>query len=226
MVVYTVLSAVGHGVSGEYGGIFYRAVILAALLYACCRAFWTIIKTGVTDTLLAAALGLATFAVNELYSFAYIYLLRGSAMDMTVGNYSRNCAYLFFTAAVFSLFPSFHKIPRISVSALSATAILLIFYGVVAGNSTLLYYSALAVVLLCILPTVYLIIKGNRPAKAFGLAILAIGILDSANRLLILFDPGWHWRDMALAFYPVMYLLLCFTALRFTSREGGDRTDG
>ncbi|GHV13858.1 hypothetical protein FACS1894219_09220 [Clostridia bacterium] len=215
-VLYAAISAAGYGVSGEYGGIFYRLIIIAALIYTCVCIFFVIVKKGVTDTLMGAALGLGTFAVNELYSFAYIYLLQGGASDITVGNYSRNCAYLFWMAAVFSLLPSFNKVLRTVVSTLSAGAILLVFYGVVAGNS------ALAVALLCILPAVYLTVKGDKTAKAFGLAVIAAGVLDSANRLMILFDPGLHWRDIILAFYPAVYLALGFASLCVAVKERGE----
>lgn len=116
--IYAGLSAFGlAGLSAGTGGFVYRILIIAALLFSCSRAFAAAVKSGDRGALLTAALGMGTFAVNEIYVFAYIYLLRGDASDITVANYSRNCAYLFFIAAVLLLLPGAGKALRNLVSA-------------------------------------------------------------------------------------------------------------
>lgn len=226
--VYVALSIMGiAGVSNEAGGFAYRLITIAALIYACSRLFASVVthpaasrhpseegNLGADNTLFAAALGLGTFAVNEIYVFAYIYLLKGSAEDVTVGNYSRNCVYLFFIAAVFFLLPKIGKALRICVSILSAGAAFLIFTGVVTDNAKMLYYSALTLMLLCVLSAAVLLKTGGKDAKILALSIIAVSVLDSANRLLLLYNPGWHWRDIVLAFYPAVYLIIGAASMR------------
>jgi len=221
--VYVILSLSGFaGIASAPGGLALRAVTLAVLVYICVHAFRGALSGGDSNAALTGALGLGTLAVSEVYAFCYIYLQHGSARDITLGNYSRNCAYLFFIASLICLIPDTLKsgrLLRISANALSPISILLIFYGVITGNPHLLYYSALLMMVLCVLPAVVLLISGEKKAKAFSLAIITLSILDSLNRLLIIFDPGWHWRDMIIALYPAVYLFAGFALPQLKMEE-------
>ena len=227
--VYILLSAAGFGVTGTAGGLVYRIMIIAALLYACSRAFAGAAREGGDRIHLTGALGLGTFAVNEIFLLAYIYLLKGAPSDITIGNYSRNCAYLFFMAVVLSLIESPAKrMLRIRISMFSFAATAVILYAVITNDPRLLYDSALALVILCVLPTIRLLfhsykIKKLKSARIFAYSILAVSVLDSLNRLLIIYSPGWYWRDIILAFYPTVYLMIGFslTALRKEAADNG-----
>jgi hypothetical protein len=182
----------------------YKIVIIAALLFTCSRVFAGAVKRGGESPLLAGALGLGLLLVSEVYSFAYIYLLKGGAEDITVSNYSRPCAYLFFLLALLSLMKN-AKALRMAASVIATAAMGVIFYAVIADRPLLLYNSALSVAILCVLPAVCLLVQAKE-AKAIACSILALCGLDIVNRLLILFDPGWHWHDMAVVLYPVVYI--------------------
>ncbi|MCL2222303.1 MAG: hypothetical protein FWC20_08355 [Oscillospiraceae bacterium] len=220
--IYVVLSIAGFGLSGRFGGLVYRLVIIVYLLYACVLV-WRGAAGGGRETVFTGALGLGLFAVREIYHLVYVYLLGGYSGDITVGNYIRNCAYLFFMAALLcSISPTVKgkKIIQIGASALSAGAIFCILYGVLSGNPYLLYYSALAMVVMAVLSAVCLLITRERKAKTFAWSVIAVCALDTIYRLLTLpaFAPGWHWRDIAVSFYPAAYMLLAFALIRL--REG------
>jgi hypothetical protein len=168
--------------------------------------------------LLAGALGLGLLVVSELYTFAYIYLLQGESIDITVSNYSRPCAYLFFMLTLTQLahFKQ-RKILRIVINALSAVLIILIFYAVVADSLVLLNFSTLFIAFLCILPAIFLLIKSKC---MFACSVIVFCCLDIANRLMVLYPPGWLWHDMVFVFYPPVYLWLGWTLLKLC-RKGG-----
>jgi len=198
----------------------YKLVIIAALLGACALALKGAGSTGKRIATLTGALGLGLFAVTEVFAFAYLTLLHGSELDITVANYSRNCAYLFFLAALLYLVPESakgRKPLQVVASGLSALAIVFILMGVVLNNPELLYYSALLMMVLSVASAIYLIITGNRGVRLFAASVIAMSILDSIHRLLIIFDPGWYWHDITLLLYPVAYLFIGFALL--TLRE-------
>jgi hypothetical protein len=114
---------------------------------------------------------------------------------------------LFFIAAVLLLLPNAGKLLKIITSVLSTAVILAIFYGIVANNEELMYYPALILVSLCILLTIALLIKGIKTSRFFAVRVLSVGVIDSLNRLTVLFPPGWHWRDIILSLYPAIYLI-------------------
>ena len=207
--VYIALCAAGiAGFDAGSAGVMFRLLTIAALIFAVSRAFTGAAGRGGDGAALAGALGLGLLAAGEVYTFCHIYLLGGMAEDITVGNYSRNCAYIFFLSAVLYLLSKTLKWAKRAAGGLSAAAILCIFYGVVADNAAVLYYAALVMMVLCGLACVYALIIGNRETKAFALSLLALCLLDSANRLLILFNPGWLWRDIVVAPYPLAYIFI------------------
>jgi len=213
---YIILSIAGLGLSGATGGILYRALIIAYLLYACVLAFKGARRGG--EAVLAGALGLGLIAVNEVYLFSYLYLLQGDAADITVANYARNCAYLFFLAVLMYMLPKAARgrnVLLIGATAVSAAAMLGILYGVVANNPESLYYSALTMMVLSVLCAVYLLIAGRKAARPFAVSVIALSVLDTAYRLLTipLFALGWHWRDIVVSFYPAVYLLIGFALI-------------
>jgi hypothetical protein len=222
--VYIVMSLTGiAGLDAGARGIFYRIIIIAALLLSCFPVFREAVKSK-GGIILAGALGLGLLAVNEVYSFAYIYLGQGGAEDITVSNFSRPCAYLFFILAVTSLYPSFMKTGKglkTGVGIVSTIAALIIFYGVIANQPSFLYYSALAIAILCALSAVFLLFGSVRNHKIFACSILAVCLLDSANRLLIIYTPGWLWRDIVIALYPTAYLWFGAVLLSLKKKEGG-----
>jgi len=215
--IYVALSESGiAGIETESGGLLYRLIVIAALLFCCVRAFGGANGGGAA---LAGALGLGVFAVNEVYAFAYIYLLGGNAGDVTVANISRNCAYLFFLTATLRLIPRAPKFLRAVLSALSSVAMLLIFYGVIADIHAILYYPALGIMVLCTGFAVYLLIRGDKPARIFAGSVIAVGLIDSLNRILVIFDFGHHWRDVVLSLFPPAYLLICFALIGLKREE-------
>ncbi|MCL2013944.1 MAG: hypothetical protein FWG69_03035 [Oscillospiraceae bacterium] len=217
-VVYIILSLTGiAGISSPQGGLIYRIIMIFVLFYACFRAFAGVAATGSHDAILTGSLGLGVLAINEVYALCYIYLLKGSAADITVSNYSRNCAYLFFAAALVLMIPDTMKSKkalRVIVNILSPSAILMIFYGVIANDPRILYSSALLIVTLCILPAVILLITGGRDTKLFSGSIISISVLDTLGRLSIIYGESSYWRDINLSLYPVVYLLIGISLLR------------
>ena len=218
-IIFAALSAVNiilvltglAGLDTNTGGIVYRLVIIAALLFCSSCVFTGAAKRGGIP-LLSGALGLGLLAVSELYTFAYIYLLQGESIDITVSNYIRPCAYLFIMLTVLEQLSSKRvNILRKLLSALSIAALLLIFYSVIANNLVLLSYSALSIAALCILSAVFLLLKSKR---LFALSVIAFCLLDIANRLMVLYPPGWLWHDMVLVFYPPVYLWLGWALLK------------
>ena len=211
--LYAALSALGvAGIESGTGGVIYRLIIIAALLLSCSRAF---AGAGRGGALLAGALGLGAFAVFEIYSFAYIYLYGGSPADLTVGNYTRNCAYLFFMAAALYLIPPVfkaHKAIRAVLGVGSSVALGFIFYAIIASNYPLLAYSALAITVLCLLSAVVLI----KHSRLFAISIIVVCLLGTASRLLLMTDynMGWHLRDTLISLYPAAYLLIGYALTR------------
>jgi hypothetical protein len=208
------------GFSGAPGGVYFKLITIATLLYACCLPFWGRGKAG-GRVALTGVLGLGLLAVNEVFSLAYIYLLHGDAADITVRNYSQNCAYLFFMAVVLYSLPESvrgKRILQISVNTLSVISMCCIFYGDIAGNAKLLYYPALLMMILCVWCATYLLISGTRYAKPFAVWVIAACALDSLNRVLIIFDLGWQWHDLVLSLYPIANLFIGFALTRL--REG------
>ena len=228
--VYIILSALGVAGISAASGVFYRMFVIANLLYSAVLVFTHAISLGDRDALFTGALGLGTLAVNEVYSFAYIYILHGSPIDITVGNYSRNCAALFFIVAVlFLVLPpmKLEKALRVVVSVFSSAAAMLIIFAIIVGNSDMLYYSALTIVCLCVLLSVYLLcqsfkIKQLGTAKAFSCSIIALSILDTVNRILIIFRPGLYLSDIIHSLYPLVYLWIGFGLINLRKGEGGD----
>lgn len=213
-ILYVVLSAMGiGGLNGITGGLVYRLIIIAALLFSCVRAF---AGAGQRGAVLAGALGLSAFAVFEIYSLAYIYLLNGSPADITVSNYTRNCAYLFFMAAVGYLAPPVfkaYKTIRAILNAVVSAVTILIFYAVIADHYPLLAYSVLTITLMCLLSAVLLfcqLCRGEQcsSVRLFAGAIIMFCLLDTAYRLLIMFGGTGYLRDVITAFKPAAYLLI------------------
>ena len=204
-----------------------QIITIAVLLFAFILVFR---RTGLITNRIAAltgALGLGLLAATEIYSFAYFHLMHGDAADITVANYSRNCAYLFFLAAILYLLTEQDKRGRslclqIVAGIISVLAIVLIFIGVITGDPQVLYYSALVMMVLCVLSAVFLIVKGNRDARLFAFSVIIVCVLDSIHRLLIIFCHTWYQADIALLFYPVVYLLIGFSLYRLEEEPKAD----
>ena len=220
--MYVVLSIAGLGISGRAGTIIYRAVIIVYLLLACTLAFKGAGRgEHMNPAVLIGALGLGLFAVNEIYLLAHIYLLGGNARELTVANFARNCAYLFFMAAILSLSPAdarWKKHITAAMNILSTAAIIIILYGIVADNPYVLYYSALILVSLSIWSALCLLLHKAQKTKPLAYAVIAVCVIDTANLLMYIFTPAWHWHDIVVSLYPVVYLLLGFSL--FHLREG------
>jgi len=202
-----------------------QIITIAVLLFA----FVLVLRgTGLITNRIAAltgALGLGLLAATEIYSFAYFYLMHGNAADITVANYSRNCAYLFFLAAILYLLQNKRGRSlclQIVAGIISVLAIVLIFIGVITGDPRVLYYSALVMMVLCVLSAVYLIIKGRKDAKLFALFIIFMCVLDSVHRLLIIYCYTWYQANIALLFYPVVYLLIGISLYRLEEEVKAD----
>jgi len=216
--LYIFLALTGlAGLDTETGGILYRLVIIAALLFVCSCVFTGAAKQGGIP-LLTGALGLGLLAVSEIYTFAYIYLLQGENIDITVSNYSRPCAYLFFMLTLTQLLHlKQRKILRIVISTVAAVLIISIFYAVVADNLVLLNYSTLFIAVLCILPAIFLLIKSK---SMFACSVVVLCCLDIAHRLMVLYQPQGLWQDF-IVFYPLIYLWLGWALLKEGGRENG-----
>lgn len=221
--IYVILSLAGFGGKNSFsGGLIYHALTIVVLLYVCIRCISDIVKRNSKNVLFFGTLGLCSLAVNEIYTFVYLYIWQGSPTDITISNYSRNCVYLFFVPTILMLVLLPQRIENIakkSISAVSFAAILLIIYGVIIGNPKLVYYPAISLAVLCALPAAYLFIQSIKikrleNTKLFACSMLALSILDSLNRLVLLFEPGWYWGDIVRSFYPPVYLLIGFGLIR------------
>ena len=209
--LYIIFALTGlAGLDTDAGGIIYSLVIIATLLFVCSCVFTGAARHGGIP-LLAGALGLGLLAVSELYTFAYIYLLQGESIDITVSNYSRPCAYLFFMLTLTQLLHIKHrKIPRIVISTMAAVLVILIFYAVVTDNLVLLNYATLLIAVLCILPAILLLINTK---SMFACSVIVLCCLDIAHRLMVLYQPQGLWQGF-IVFYPLIYLWLGWALLK------------
>lgn len=218
--VYIVLCAAGiAGLDAEIHGIVFRLAVIAALLYAVTRAFAGVAKRGIEGAVLAGVLGLGMLAASEVYTFCHIYLLGGGAEDITVAHYSRPCAYLFFITAVLPGLLS-RKVFQRTVGVVASVSVLSVFAAVIANAPVLLGYADLLLAAVCILPAIVLLTVGGREGKGFALSLIALCVVDSANRLLILMGSGQLWRDIAVSLYPIAYILICTGLRRLGKTEG------
>jgi hypothetical protein len=220
--IYILFSIAGFGLSGVTGSIVYKIVIIVHLLFACSLVFK---EAGNRVTMLIGALGLGLLAVNEVFLFAYIHLFNGSTLDITVANYSRNCAYLFFLAALLSLLPpalKWKKVNQIGANGLSAAVIILIFYGVLTDQANLLYYAAITMMVLCTASALLLLAGKNRNATLFAISIIIACVLDAAYHIFSLLNNlnlSWYWQDIVMSLYPAVYLFIGFALIRLKEEE-------
>ena len=192
------------GVESGTGGIVYRLIIIATLIFSCSRS---IKASGKNVAVLAGVLGLGSFVLFEIYSFAYIYLYGGKTTDITVSNFTWNCGYLFFIVAALYLTPPVfkaHKVFRTALGVISSAAIVMIFYSIVDNDYHLLVYSELLVTIVCLL-TMIVLLKNYRLLAA---SIIFLCLLSMTGRLLLIYDTGWNLRDFVISLYPAVYLLV------------------
>ncbi|MCL2112100.1 MAG: hypothetical protein FWH32_07650 [Clostridiales bacterium] len=220
--VYIVLSLLHvAGVGSESGGAVYRLIIVGALIFACVHVSTHALRREGGVALLEGALALGLIAVNEVFYFAYIYLLEGSHTDLTVAFYSRVCAYMFFMATFMVLLPDREKRKNRFedvASVVSGIMVAVILYAVIVDNGGLLYLTVLLLTVLCAVPALYLLSKGGD--KLFILSVLGLIFLDLVRRLVLAFSPddfGGHWYDITMSFYPVIHLLIGFSLVRIGS---------
>lgn len=233
-LIYIALSLTGFtGISSPYSEIVYRVITILSLLYVCVGVLKEVIKQKGTGAALPGVLGLGVLLVNEVYTFAYLHILQGKAADITVSNYSRNCGYLFFISAVLLLVVLPKKngnIIKKVIGTISTLEMLLIFYGVIKSNAAVLYYSAMSLAILSTLCSLCLIIQSFKInnmeyVRNFACSILVLGLLDSLNRLLVIFHFEWEWRDIFLAFYPPIYLFIGLSLLALQKKDKDRKVD-
>ena len=216
-ILYAALSALGiAGVESGTGGLIYRLVIIIVLVFSCSRVF---AGAGWDDTVLAGILGLCAFAIYEIYIFAYIYLFRGDFNDLTINNYTRSCAYLFFLIATINLIPPIlksYKIIRATVGVITSIAIGMIFYAIVSNNYLILTLSTVAVTTLCFIASIILFFhnKNGKAERLFSVAVIIIYLLGAANQILLFANIGGSLLDSVISFYPGAYFLLGYALVR------------
>ncbi|MCL2088862.1 MAG: hypothetical protein FWH14_05225 [Oscillospiraceae bacterium] len=231
-------------VEGQFGGIGYHLIVIAVLVFSCSRAFADAFKhgngaagragaaspTGEDNTaihnyhgliFLTATLGLVTITVFEIFSFAYIYLWEGSLSDITIGNYTRDCAYLFFIAA---LSIPFSGIFRKVLGIVSAFAAVFALCSVVIAERWFMFSSSAVLMLLCLFCAAaswYHSLKnpGLKQTGAFACAVIAICLLEIAKFLLIRLFSVEVLYGMVISLYPAIYLLLGMTLVSLPARK-------
>jgi hypothetical protein len=224
-VLYVILCLSGvAGTTAAFGGMVQDIITVCVLLVVCVRVFKGTSKAA-GGSFFAGAFGLGTFAVNEVYSFFYLYIFRGNEADITVAHFNRNCAFLFFIAALLLLLRGDEKLIsaiKYGVGSVSSITAVVIFYAVLIDNPDLLYYPALVNLLLCTALTVYVFFQAPRGnvVRAFACSIAAVYLLESAHRLMIIYPVSPLWHDIAVSLYPLAYIFFGLTLLRLG--EGGE----
>jgi hypothetical protein len=222
------------GIGSPFDGLIFQLVSISVLIYACSRVFaGAAVKTESCspsrrdyDRIVIGMLGLVTMTVSKIYEFCYIYLLRGYTSDITISTFSRNCAFLFFIAALINIRNETknHPSSRLSnavlrgsdtliISILSVISVLFTLYAVVSDNITMLLFSSSALLLIVLVLAVILLQKGCRHIKAFAASIIALSLLEATNRLFIYYHVDGSLLNMVLALYPVVYLFICYSLL-------------
>ena len=227
-VLYWILCLSGvAGTAAALGGMVHYIVCVCILLIVCFRVFIGAAGAG-GGPFFAGAFGLGTLAVNEVYSLVYLYVWRGDSADITVAHFNRNCALLFFIAALLALLRGTEK--RVSVikfgaGVISCVPVALIFYAILINYPPLLYRPALINVVLCISLSVCVFFQNPRSnaSRAFACSVSAICALESAYRLMIIYNAGPLWRDFVDSFYPLAYIFLGLALL--CMRERGERCE-
>jgi len=200
------------------GGIIYRLIIIVTLLFSCSLAFIGLRKE-TNSAIIAGALGLGMLFIFEVYSFIYIFLLKGEYGDITINNYIRSCSYLLFiTATIYLTPPVFktHKILRLISGILSSCVVASVFYAVITNNLILLLYSSIAIKISCIIAATILYLRTPKchPARLFSVPLRIICFLETIDQILIFYGNIWYLREIIITFYPAMYLLIGYAFLK------------
>jgi len=231
--LYSVLSGLGFvGTQTDTGGLIYRLIIIAALIFACSCVFsGTPLQRGIegnkgNEAFIAGVLGLGLLFIFEVYTFVYIYLFGGEHTDITISNYIRNCVYLFFIVAISYLTPPVlktHRVIRGLISIITSCAVLFIFYAVLIYNQILIEYSALTIKVFCLIAATVLFrsVKRGHPVRLFSVSVIIMCFLETVEHFLLMYGNIWNLRDIVISFYPLVYILIGF-ALVNIHKVGGD----
>ena len=235
-LIYAILSSLGFtGIETDAGGVVYRVIIIAALIYACKMGFTLPLPGGedsetgrgsLNHALLAGWLGILAFAIFEIHTFAYIYIYKGAPTDLTISAYTVNCAYLFFISATLILIPpifKIHKIIRPSIVTICTIAMFFIYYAIIISNYRILAYFDLVITILCLLTAVFLFFQAdkNSATRLFATSIFIICLLGTANRILLIATLGQYLHDIIISFYPAAYLLIGYALVHMRKEKDG-----
>jgi len=218
-VVFCVLNF--SGVDAVLGCAYY-AITVAVLIYICIIVFRVMIKTEGSGAVLTGTLALCSYAVYEVYSFAYIFIYQGGVTDITIGYYSRSCAALFLATTSMAIIKS-PKIRRnrfnIAYNLILTAVIIFTLLAVITVDIQLLLSSLLTILFLCVLPAAYILIRSvkvNRfkAYRLFASMVIAISMLDAAGRVIKFYDLQPIFLDIIFTLYLPVYILLGLTIFR------------
>ena len=227
-VLYWILCLSGAaGTAVALGDMAIYVITVCVLLLVCVRVFMGAAGAG-NSPFYAGAFGLCALAVSEVYAILYIYVWQGNPADITVAQFNRNCALMFFVAGLLALLRGTKK--RVAVIKLGAGAIscvppALVFYAILIDYPPLLYRPSLVNVVLCVSLSVYIFFQTprNNANRAFACSVSAMVLLESAYRLLIIYNAVYLWRDLVDSLYPLVYVYLGINLLRM--RERGEQSE-
>jgi len=175
---------------------------------------------------LTGFLALGAFLMDIVYSVAYIFLYGGGATDITVGFFSRSCAYAFLAFTIFGLLlvpEAWRARMRILVNIAYAVVIGCILYGVVVGNERLLFHAILILALGSAMFALWLLVRHTHK-HFFACVVMLISALEIWRSVLELYsDVGGVSEFFSLIYLPA-YALLAWAV--WGLRSGGEKTPG
>ena len=229
-VCYVLINAVFPELKNVADGMVHDIIIIAVLIYACYIALAETVRHSDGSALLIGTLALNAFAINEIYLFAYRYLLKANIADITVADFSRSCAYLFLISAIVLLvrFPKKIEKPlNTAIGFVSGMATLLIIYDIAANNGASLHYFKHLIVTICFSLAVFLLIQSfkieslNR-AWGFALSVMAMCVIDTLYRSIYIFNiPAPYLQNVVISLFSLIYLSIALSLLKLknASRE-------
>ena len=159
---------------------------------------------------LTGFMALGAFLMDVVYTAAYIFLYGGNVADITVGFYSRSCAFAFLAFTVFGLLftpETWKRRRRILVNGAYALVIGCILYGVVAENERLLFQAMLVLTLGCAIFALRLLAHRGK-ARFFALVVILISLLEIGRTMLYLYGEADRVLGVLLLIYLPVYGLL------------------
>ena len=175
---------------------------------------------------LTGFLALGAFLMDALFSAAYVFLYGGKFTDITVGFYSRSCAYAFLAFTILGLLfvPEAWKARRrILVNIAFAMVIACILYGVVVSNERLLFHAISVLALGSAVFALWLLAR-RKGARFFAGVVILISALELWRIILYLYgELGGMLGVFSLIYLPV-YGLLGWAVWRL--RKSGETEPG